>query len=282
VNTCFDERILTLGDPESSAPLRHIETWHQRPRIGRRCRCQKIPLGSTTLSLYRPEPVQPENKRPAEHRTILVVDVEDFTDPRRSNKHQIAIRKALYGTLQQACEDANIPWDSCQKEDRGDSIYILAPATIPKARFVDDLPSTLAVALRDHNKACEDEVRIRLRMALNAGEVEFDENGSTSTAVNHTFRLIDSVYLKRALKDSPGVLALVVSDWFFHDVVRHSDHVNPNTFRRIVMSRADPGRFGWISTPDYPYPSRPEATNATSTTKRLFRSLLERVLRRRS
>lgn len=233
------------------------------------------------MSLYRPEPIPPENTRPAEHRTILIVDVEGFTDHQRTNKHQIAIRAALYRTLRQAFEDASISWDSCQKEDRGDAIYILAPATIPKARFVDHLPSTLAIVLRDHNKNCEAEVRMRLRMALNAGEVEFDENGSTSTAVNQTFRLSDSAHLKRALKESPGLVGLIVSDWFFHDVVRHSDRVNPNTFRKVAVSRVNPGRFGWISLPDYPYPSRFEATNRASTTRSLFRFLLDLVRRRR-
>lgn len=70
----------------------------------------------------------------AVHRTIVVVDVEGFGDPRRTNRHQLQIRDGLYRVTREAFDRAGIPWDSCDREDRGDGIFILVPAEIfPRA-----------------------------------------------------------------------------------------------------------------------------------------------------
>lgn len=186
------------------------------------------------------------------------MDVEAFTDRRRNNRHQRTVRAALYRMLRRAFGEAGIEWDACKHEDRGDSVFTLAPAVIHKAPFVDRLPGKLAALLRQHNRKHQDEERIRLRMALHAGEVEFDEYGTTSTAINQTFRLLEATRLKKALQASPGALVMIVSEWYFDEVVRHSAHVDHRTFRRIAVDtsvREEP-LFGWISAPDHPYKIR--------------------------
>jgi class 3 adenylate cyclase len=152
-----------------------------RPRGGevdRRIRGSKRPPAAESAPGSR--------DRPAEHRIIVVVDVEGFTDGRRNNNHQMTVRKALYRVFQAAFGDAGIPWDTCRHEDRGDGIFTLAPAAVHKAPFVDHLPTALAARLRDHNAAHPPEEQIRLRMALHAGEVVFDAHGAASTAINQT------------------------------------------------------------------------------------------------
>ena len=100
--------------------------------------------------------------------------------------------------------------------------------------LVESLPSALVTALRAHNGAHPGPERIRLRMALHAGEVHYDEHGVTAAAVNLAFRLLEASALKAALAGSPGVLAVIVSSWFFEEVVRHA--------RR--RGRVSPGRGG--------------------------------------
>jgi hypothetical protein len=222
-----------------------------------------------------------EHDRPAEHRIILVVDVEDFTDRRRNNKHQLAVRRALYRVLRLAFKDADISWDACKHEDRGDGVFTLAPATAHKAPFVDHLPTALAARLRDHNATHCAEEQIRLRMALHAGEVEFDAHGTTSTAINQTFRLVDAGPLKSVLADSPGVLALIVSVWYFDEVVRHCEHVDHRTFRRAEVETSDREEelSGWISVPDHPYEIRTDRPRRVRGRRRLL-SLLIALFRR--
>jgi tetratricopeptide (TPR) repeat protein len=200
-----------------------------------------------------------EPRRPAIHHTIMIVDVEGFGDRQRTNAHQVSVRAALYKILQRAFLAANISWTACQHEDRGDGVLVLVPAVGPKTPFVDTVPLALVAALREHNQRHPVEEQIRLRMALHAGEVQFDQHGVTSASVNLTFRLIDARPIKTALADSPGVLALITSGWFFEDVIRHSKAAHPATFRAVRVTNKETSTVAWIALPDHPYPSDPSA-----------------------
>lgn len=189
--------------------------------------------------------------RPAVHRTILVVDVEGFGDRRRTNPHQIAVRDGLYRALHQALDNAGIVSAGIQYEDRGDGVFVLAPADVPKSLFVEALPGLLAAALREHNLTHRAEERIRLRMAVHAGEINYDDHGATAAAINLTFRLLDAQPLKAALADSPGVLALIASSWFFDEVVRHSPRVNAASYRPVRVAVKETTVVAWVCLPDH-------------------------------
>ena len=109
-------------------------------------------------------------------------------------------------------------------------------------------------ALRAHNIAHPGPVRIRLRMALHAGEVRYDEHGVTAAAVNLAFRLLDADALKAALASSPGVLAVIASSWFFEEVVRHSGAAAG--YRPVNVAVKETTTIGWICLPD-PGPGGP-------------------------
>lgn len=193
-------------------------------------------------------------RRPAVHRTILVVDVEQFGDLRRTNANQVAVRRGLYRSLYSAFEAAAIPWDSCDKEDRGDGVFILAAGDIPKAAFIEALPLALVNAVRWHNSTHPDTERIRLRMAVHAGEVRYDDYGVTAASVNLAFRLLDAPALRSALVSSPGVLALIVSSWFFEEVVWQSSAEHAATYRHTVVTAKETTASAWIALPDHQYP----------------------------
>ena len=88
----------------------------------------------------------------AVHRAIMVVDVERFGDPARTNLNQLAIREALYTALTEAFAQSGIGWDSCVSEDRGDGALILIPPEVPKTRLVTTLPGLLAAAVTGHKQ----------------------------------------------------------------------------------------------------------------------------------
>ncbi|MFI7121758.1 hypothetical protein [Amycolatopsis sp. NPDC049868] len=191
------------------------------------------------------------------HKTIVVVDIESFGDPRRTNGDQVVARDALYRVVEQAFTQAGVSWDECDREDRGDAVFVLAPALVPKAPFVEVVPTALATALREHNTASRPEEQIRLRMAVHAGEVAYDEHGVTAASVISTFRLVEAAPVKSALAQSPGSLALIVSPWFFDEVVRHSRVVDPATFRPVEVAEKETTCRAWIGLPDHPYPADP-------------------------
>lgn len=186
----------------------------------------------------------------AVHRAIMVVDVERFGDPARTNLNQLAIREALYTALTEAFAASGIGWDSCVSEDRGDGALILVSPEVPKTCLVTSLPGLLAAAVTGHNRGSSVPERMRLRVALHAGEVYRDAHGVAGTAVNHAFRLAEAPALRSALAASPGVLALIVSDWFFTEVVRHDPAAVPGSYRRVEVFVKETAAIGWIRAPD--------------------------------
>jgi tetratricopeptide (TPR) repeat protein len=194
-----------------------------------------------------------QDHRLAVHRTIVVVDVEGFGDRRRTNRDQVAVRDGLYRAMRDAFGRAGIQWDDCGHEDRGDGVFVLVPAEVPKGLLAESLPSALVTALCAHNGAHPASERIRLRMALHAGEVQYDEHGVTAAAVNLAFRLLDAGPLKAALASSPGVLAVIASSWFYEEVVRHN--AAAPAYRPVEVAVKETTTTGWICLPDHTGPA---------------------------
>ena len=134
-------------------------------------------------------------------------------------------------------------------------MLILVPAELPKGLLVESLPLALAAELHAHNAAHPGQERIRLRMALHAGEVNYDEHGVTAASVNLAFRLLDSIPLKEVLAESSGVLAVIVSSWFFEEVVRHSAVAAEAAYRAVPVTVKETTTIGWICLPDQRDPS---------------------------
>ncbi|GAA2988691.1 vWA domain-containing protein [Actinokineospora diospyrosa] len=183
------------------------------------------------------------------HASILAVDVESYGDVRRTDRHQKVVRDGLYAALRHALGRARVPWG--YHEDRGDGLFLLIP-DLPKRELVASLPHELAAALREHNADHGPETQMRLRVAIHAGEVGSDDNGKHGRDLNHAFRLLDSQPLRDALADSPGVLALAVSDWFYEHVVKHQPAANPTIYRSCTVRHKETDTKAWICTPDYP------------------------------
>ena len=192
--------------------------------------------------------------RLAVHRSVLVVDVEEYGREWRTTPDRLAVRDGLDQALRRAFADAGVPWADCRVDDCGDGAFVLVPPQVPKALLVATLPYALADAVRQHNRTHRAEEGIRLRMALHAGEVAFDDRGVTAPAINHAFRLLDAEPVRQALRESPGVLVTVTSDWFFDEVVRHCG-LDPATFRPAPIRVKETVTTGWLCRPDHPYPT---------------------------
>ena len=89
-------------------------------------------------------------------------------------------------------------------------------------------------------------------MALHAGEINYDEHGVTAASINLAFRLVDAKPLKAALAGSPGVLAVIVSSWFFDEVVRHIAAEGAAGYRPVHVAVKETITTGWICLPEHP------------------------------
>src|SRR5918992_711860 len=187
----------------------------------------------------------------AMHRTIVVVDVEGFGDRRRTNTDQIAVRKGLYRGMRDAFAASGMSWEDCYHEDRGDGMLVLISPDVPKYLVTARLPEQLDAALRRHNQGSAAEARIRLRVAVHAGEVHYDEHGVSGTAITMTFRLLEAAAVKSALATSSGVVALIASDWFFEEVIRHDPASDPAAYRQAQVTVKETKTTAWVSVLDH-------------------------------
>ncbi|WP_285699457.1 tetratricopeptide repeat protein [Actinomadura sp. NBRC 104412] len=186
------------------------------------------------------------------HRTILCADVEEFCRPDRTNPVQVAVRAALRKALETAFGRSALRWERCHREDRGDGVLILVPPEIPKGLLAGPFMSALSAALAEHNRQAPPSARIRLRVALNAGEVQFDAHGVAGTSINQTFRLLESKPLKEALRTSQADLALIVSQWFYGEVVHHQEAGEFGAFDKVPVRVKETMAWGWLRLPDEP------------------------------
>jgi tetratricopeptide (TPR) repeat protein len=184
------------------------------------------------------------------HRAIMVVDVERFGDRSRTNLDRLTIRDGLYKALTQVFRESWIAWADCQREDRGDGALILIPPDVPKTHLVTSLPVGLVAAITRYNAERTVPEQMRLRMALHAGEVYYDAHGVAGAAINHAFRLVEAPALRSALDASPGALALIVSDWFYDEVVRHDPVAVPGLYRRVQVTVKETVTVGWVRVPE--------------------------------
>ncbi|ALG07859.1 hypothetical protein AOZ06_13885 [Kibdelosporangium phytohabitans] len=152
----------------------------------------------------------------------------------------------MYRAVQRGLRAAGVRWIRCHHADRGDGVFILAPIRTDKVRLAEALPIALAKSLRSHNSRHPPAERIRLRLAMHAGEVARDEHGATGNSINLTFRLLDAPELKSAFRRAPGVLAVITSEWFYDEVVRHS--AVAGAYQRIPVIVKETSTSGWMHT----------------------------------
>lgn len=179
------------------------------------------------------------------------MDVAGFGDHRRTNTHQLLVRRRLYDILGQSLGDAGVPWADCDHEDRGDGVFVLIPPDVPKSVLVEAFPDKLAAALQAHNDGHGPAEQIRLRLAVHAGEINYDEYGATSRAVNLAFRLANARVLSAALAASTGHLAIIASAWFFDEVIIHSPAADATAYQRVRVRAKETDVDAWIRLPGW-------------------------------
>ncbi|WP_158840590.1 substrate-binding domain-containing protein [Saccharothrix deserti] len=183
------------------------------------------------------------------HRTVVVVDVSAFGQRHRGPQEEI--RRGLYTALESAFEDCGLDWSATHHEDRGDGVFVLVPPDVPKSRVVGGLPHALLGELRRYNATRNEDARIRLRMAITAGEVQHDEHGAVGDEVILAFRLLDAKPLRDALVSHPNALfALIVSQRFYEDVIRPDPAMDPDSFRRVDVDVKEVRGHAWLHVPN--------------------------------
>jgi hypothetical protein len=188
------------------------------------------------------------------HRTICTVDIVGYGGMNRTRENLGTLRAGMYDSVMGAFAEADIPWEDCFRQDGGDSILVLVDGKVPKGAFAGKLLRALRAALCAHNEKHDPEEQIKLRLALHAGEVTYDDHGVNGPAIIHASRLRDAPRLKEALADSSGSLAVIASEWFYGEVIRHKPDYEPKAYRRVPVDVKETNDFGWIRLPGHELP----------------------------
>jgi hypothetical protein len=180
------------------------------------------------------------------HHSFVIVDIEHYG--RRADTDQRWLRRQMYAVLRDAFTDAGIDWDACGKQDGGDSVILLVPADVSKLLLTDTFVARLDRELAGCARRSSEPVRMRMRLALHAGEVGRDEHGWVGTALNTACRLVDLQQARDELMKAPEVnLVLVVSDLWYTSVVEQDPVLAEQlAFTRIPFKAKEINTHAWL------------------------------------
>jgi Effector-associated domain 2 len=190
-----------------------------------------------------------------EHKTICTVDIAGYGGMDRTRTNYVTMRAGMYAAVQQAFAESGIPWEESFRQDVGDSILALVPGEIPKGAFAGPLPEALRAALCAYNETHPPEEQVRLRLALDAGEIRFDDYGVASKSIILANRLLDAKPLKEMLSSTQATLAMIASDWFYTHVIKHADEYAWDSYRRVTVEVKETKDVGWIRVPGHELPA---------------------------
>lgn len=184
-----------------------------------------------------------------EYCSIMVVDMAG--SGRWHNQAQSRARAALTAAMRTAVRCGGIGWADLAVEDRGDGMILLIPPSVSKVEILDPVVPRLAEEIHAHNATVEPSFRIRLRVAVHAGEVHRDASGWFGSDLNTACRLVNGEPLRQALEDSPRTeLVLVVSDHIYQGVVRHRYRgIDPAGYSAIRLVDKEFDGLAWLSIP---------------------------------
>ncbi|MBB2943627.1 hypothetical protein FB565_003356 [Actinoplanes lutulentus] len=177
------------------------------------------------------------------HSSIVVLDVEKSGQMSVPEKGQV--REEIYAMLRGACLASNISADAVTQEDRGDGVYLLVSADVPKRRIVGPFLDLLDETLADRRVGA---VRLRLRVVVSSGEVAIDRYGSMGPAVDAAFAVLDASVLKQTLAVSPSArMVVAIDDDLYRSVVRGHTSPDPTAFRLRDLKTKDGVQRVWVT-----------------------------------
>jgi class 3 adenylate cyclase len=198
------------------------------------------------------------DRYPVVHCALLSVDVEKSGDELRDSEAFVRFRRALFQMLRSAFEDSRIAWASCHRNDSGDGMVVAVPSEFPKSRVIYPLLERLAASLRQHNRFAGVPTRMRIRVAVHAGDVRIDEYGITGRPKVLLARLLDAEPLRRALATSPdsATVAVIVSDSFYEDVICHGhEGIDWPLYKPVTVRVKETEVRAWLHIPGHPLPA---------------------------
>jgi hypothetical protein len=192
--------------------------------------------------------------RHVEYRAMLALDIERSSG--RGNVALLRIREVLFDALRECMERSGIDWRACVREDLGDGMRVIAPPAVRKPLLLHPFLHDLAGRLRTHNQTADLSTRIRVRVALHAGDLYAGSDGVVSGhPLEVLARLLDATPARDALARSPQSvsLAALMSQHFYDETVPHGyDGIDADTFHQVAFTEKEYTARAWLHLPQSP------------------------------
>ncbi|MFH9552822.1 hypothetical protein [Streptomyces sp. NPDC017435] len=190
------------------------------------------------------------------HHWLVLLDVEDLGS--RPDAVRSELRAAMHRMAGSALTYAGLDPGQCPTQDRGDSLLILIPGSVPPVRLLQTFVSSLDIDLRTHQQMHNASHRMRLLVGISYGLVAVDDLGFSGRAVEDLAELVDAGPVRDVLAQaSRSQLVLVVPDDLFGSVVvqGRSPRIDPAAYapRDFVTNRGRTVR-GWVALPGHSRP----------------------------
>ena len=193
-------------------------------------------------------PVARQRRSPGPmHHSILAVDMAGYG--KLNNHGQRQARAILDKSMNAAIRTIGLSQAGLAIHHRGDGMLLVIPPTISKADLLDPLLPRLARTIHAATAGSAGD-RVRLRVAVHAGELIQDATGWFGTDLNLACRLVDAeaAYARLRASTEPDVV-LIVSDVIYQGVIRHGYHgLDPADYQRVRVCAKEVDAIAWLRT----------------------------------
>jgi indole-3-glycerol phosphate synthase len=190
----------------------HSDRWREVVAMAR----ELLPAGEHATDAGRDKPPAVSER---DHRLVMAVDIEGYSEPARTISHQLDIRSGLSEVLREAMRECGVNWERSHREDLGDGLLVVFPPDADESRVMTSLPPLLARYVRKHNAYRSASARLRVRVAVASGTMATDDHGVTGPAATLVFRLLHSQALRGSQRDLDSVVTVIASDQLYRELV---------------------------------------------------------------
>jgi len=168
-------------------------------------------------------------------RLCMAVDVEKYS--RHLAEGAERTQERLVTALERTLDHAQVNESQILVQDQGDGRFIVFPTSVDEATVIPALVTGLRSALAEVNQDLSQTARMRLRVALDRGQIKRGRNGFVGNVAIGVHRLVDAPQTRQALASHPrSDFVLAISDYLYQDVASHEYiDLDPNLFRRTEV-----------------------------------------------
>jgi hypothetical protein len=193
-----------------------------------------------------------------EDRTIAAVDIQGYGREELTNLTRLRLRRYLNGWCKALLEEAHASREQWCAQDTGDGFVFSVDPHVLRDVLLDRFVTGLAEQLARHNRDCLPAERIRLRLAMHAGDVLRDPQPIHGEATVLAFRLLNADVLRACLAVTEQPLAAIVSETIYDNIVKHGyPPIDPLDWYPVLATTKEGPKRAWVHVPgDFGAPGR--------------------------